>query len=259
MRKPFVSLIANDRYQVGCTGQTVYVLDASGDELAKFKDMTYAYYPAFHPSGEIAAVYSNSGIIAVYSLSERRLIRKFRVSAVNDTQTDCVPCFSPDGKYLFHIEGRRGDSLNSRLSVYSTEDYQPVLRLFEKGQKIVFRCMEFGRNSLSLFLLGYFRKENRNDCFVAQLIGEHLQNVRLLDCYTYDFYSSAILVKQQGFTQDSIKWSAFAYMPKVKVDLERTLDSPVDWGAFNHEYTLDGLKQMDLSLERLWEETNPKN
>ena len=74
MRKSFVSLIANDRYQIGCTGQTVYVLDAAGNELAEYKDMNYAYYPALHPGGEIAAVYSNNGIIAVYSLPERRLI-----------------------------------------------------------------------------------------------------------------------------------------------------------------------------------------
>ena len=131
MRKNYVSLIANDRYRIGCTGQTVYVLDAAGNELSKFKDMLYAYYPALHPNGEIAAVYSNVGIIAVYSLLEGRLIKKFRVSAVSDTQTDCIPCFSPDGKYLYHIEGREGDGLNSRLSVYSTTDYQLILRLFE--------------------------------------------------------------------------------------------------------------------------------
>ena len=67
MRKPFVSLIANERYQIGCTGQTVYVLDAMGNELAKFKDMTYAYYPALHPDGDVAAVFSNTGVMAIGS------------------------------------------------------------------------------------------------------------------------------------------------------------------------------------------------
>jgi hypothetical protein len=37
MRKPFVSLIANDQYQIGCTGQTVYLLDTAGSELAKLE------------------------------------------------------------------------------------------------------------------------------------------------------------------------------------------------------------------------------
>ena len=72
MRKPFVSLIANERYQVGCTGQTVYVLGPAGNELAKFRDLTHAYYPALHPNGEVAAVYSNDGVIAIYSLTLKR-------------------------------------------------------------------------------------------------------------------------------------------------------------------------------------------
>ena len=259
MRKPFVSLIANDRYQIGCTGQTVYILDTVGNELSKFKDMTYAYYPALHPDGEIAAVFSNKGIMAVYSLSECRLIRKFRVSAENDTQTDSVPCFSPDGKYLYHVEGRKGDGLDSRISVYETAEYQPVMRLFEQGEKTVFDGMEFDRNSGLLFLLGYFRKVNRNDCFVAQLRGQSLQNVRILDKHIYDFYQGAIRLKQTGFTKESYKWSIFTIKSKLKVDMERTIGHPADFGPFNQEYTLDDLKQMDLSLAQLWEEgTLPK-
>lgn len=257
MRKPFVSLIANDRYQIGCTGQTVYVLDATGNELAKFKDMTYAYYSTLHPNGEIAAVYSNNGIMAIYSLSERRLIKKFRVSAVNDTQTGRIPCFSLDGKYLYHIEGKKGDVINSRLSVYSTADYQPVLRLFEKEQKIVLNCMEFDRDTGSCFLLGFFREENRNDYFVAQLIELSLQNVKLLDFATHQFYESAIYIKQTGFTQEAFKWSEFSFMPKVRAVLEQTLDHPVDLGRFDQVYTLNDLRQMDISLARVWRETTP--
>lgn len=228
-------------------------MDAAGNELTKFRDMAYAYYPALHPGGEIAAVYSNMGIMAVYSLSERRLIRKFRVSAVNDVQTDSVPCFSPDGKYLYHIEGRKGDGLDSRISVYETEDYQPVMRLFEQGQKTVFDGMEFDKGSGSLFLLGYFRKENRNDCFVAQLNGQTLQNVRTLDVHSYDFYRSAIRLKQTGFTEESYKWSIFTIKSRLKADMDRTIGHPADPGLFNQEYTLDDLKQMDLSLAWLWE------
>lgn len=255
MRKSFVSLIANDRYQIGCTGQTVYVLDASGNELAKFRDMTYAYYPALHPGGEIAAVYSNKGIMAVYSLSELRLIAKFRVSAEFDTKTDSIPCFSPDGKYLYHVEGRKGDCLNTRLSIYSTADYQPVARLFEQGQKIVFDCIEMDRDG-SVFLLGYDRKETRNDFFVAKLAGQSLRDARPLDSRTYDFYRSALYVKRTGFTEHSFQWSGFVTMPKVKLDLERALGHPVDLGPFNREYALDDLKQMNLSLAQLWKEAD---
>ena len=179
MRKPFMSLIANDRYQIGCTGQTVYLLDASGNELAKFKDMPYAYDPAFHPSGEIAAVYGNTGMMAVYALSERRLLAKISVSAARDGET--------------------------------------------------------------LFLLGYFRKEDGNDYFVTQLLGESLQNVKPLDRHTYDFYQSAMRVKQAGFTREAFKWSALSFMP-------------AEMGASHREYTLDDLIRMKPSLARLWEE-----
>ena len=81
MRKPFVSLIANDQYQIGCTGQTVYLLDTAGSELAKFKDMTYAYYPALHPGIETIpggwSVYLNklySGRIEDSSTKKKKLV-----------------------------------------------------------------------------------------------------------------------------------------------------------------------------------------
>lgn len=258
MRKSFVSLIANDRYQVGCTGQTVYVRDAAGSELAKFKDMTYAYYPALHPNGEIAAVYSNNGVMAIYSLSELRLIKKFRVSAMNDTQTDVFPLFTPDGKYLYQIEGRKGDCLNSRLSVYSTLDYQPVFRLFEQGPKLVLDRMEWDNKADCLFLLGYFRKEEYNKQFIAKLIDRSLRDVRYPDDHVYDFYRDYIGLKQLGFTQHSYKWSGFALMSRVKADLEKHLGHPVDMGPFNQDYSLEDLKEMNLSLAQLWEETPEK-
>lgn len=252
--KPFVSLISNDQFQIACTGQTVYVLDIKGNELAKFKDMTYAYYPALHPKGDLAAVYSNTGVMAVYSLSELRLIRKFRVTAVKDTQTDRIPCFSPDGQYLYHIEGRKGNSLNSRLSVYSTTDFRPVFRLFEQGQETVFLRMEFDRETGILFLLGYERQENSNNYFVAKLNGQSLEDVRSLNKHTYDFYESAVYLKQTGFTQDSYQWSEFAIKPRVRSDIERMVGHPVDMGPFNRSYTLDDLMQMKLSLSCLWAE-----
>ncbi len=254
MRKPFFTLIANERYQIGCTGQTVYVLDSAGNELAKFKDMTYAYYPALHPDGETAAVYSNNGVMAIYSLSELRLIAKFRVSAIKDTAINCIPCFSPGGNYLYHIEGRKGDRLNNRLSVYSTTDYQPVFRMFEQGPKTVFSCIEFDQAGC-LFLLGYFRQEKCNEYFVSKLEGQTLQDVRLLDKNIYDFYQSAMLLKQVGYTEESFKCSQFTIMPKVKLDLERSFGLPVNLGPFNREYTLDDLRQMNLSLVRCWEES----
>ena len=44
-------------------------------------------------------------------------------------------------------------------------------------------------------------------------------------------------------------------MPRVKSDLERTEGHPLDMGPFNREYTLDDLKQMNISLAQCWEES----
>lgn len=255
MQKPFVSLISSEKYQVGCTGQTVYVLDAAGNVLAKFKDMIYAYYAALNPAGNVAAVYSNNGIMAIYSLSELRLIKKFRVSDTHSTQTDRVPCFSPDGQYLYHIEGRKKDSLNSRLTVYSTVDYQPVLRLFEEGQKTVFSCIEFDKETGILFLMGYFRRNSYlgyNDYFIAKLIDQTLQDVRILDDRVYDFYRSAVHLKQVGFTKDVYSASILSNQD-ILIGLN---GQPIDRGPLNRKYTLDELKQMDLSMSRLWKDAD---
>ena len=42
--KNFLSYIEKDRYGVGCTGQTIFVYDKSGNKLAKFKDLPYVCY-----------------------------------------------------------------------------------------------------------------------------------------------------------------------------------------------------------------------
>lgn len=72
----FWSYISNGTYSVGCTGGSVYVYDKNGAELAKFKDMPYAYWPCFSPKGDIFVVKSTAGRLAVYSLDSQSLIKK---------------------------------------------------------------------------------------------------------------------------------------------------------------------------------------
>lgn len=49
----FYSYISNGKYSVGCTGQTVYIYNTNGIELAKFKDLPYAYLSVISPQGDI--------------------------------------------------------------------------------------------------------------------------------------------------------------------------------------------------------------
>ena len=76
----FKSIIENEKYGVGCTGQTVWVWDKNDTVIAKFKDLIYAYRAAFSPRGDIFVVKSTEAWLAVYSLETMSLIKKFRFS-----------------------------------------------------------------------------------------------------------------------------------------------------------------------------------
>ncbi len=129
------SLVGNGKYQVGCTGQTVYVLDNDGNEIAKFKDLIYAYTPVISPNGDIFVVKTTEGRLAVYSFSPPKLIKKFRFSKVDASQDDNF-CFSPDGKELYNIE-RHVDSCKNYIFKNFSENDEV---LFKKDG---FRNIEF--------------------------------------------------------------------------------------------------------------------
>ena len=120
MRKN-ISCALGDTYDVGCTGRTVFVYDKSGCQLAKFNDLIYVYGATISPLGDIFAVKSADGWLAVYSLNTLSLIRKFRYSGVKYAQDDGF-CFSEDGRCFINIE-RQGDDLHTAISVYDTVDF----------------------------------------------------------------------------------------------------------------------------------------
>ncbi len=119
--KPFVSLVGNGEYNIGCTGRTVYVFDKNGTQVAVFRDLPYAYDCAISPKGDVFVVKTTEGRLAVYSLDERRLLKKFRFSSVDEMQDDNF-CFSPDGEEFYNIE-RHTDGCKTVLSVYDTKDF----------------------------------------------------------------------------------------------------------------------------------------
>ena len=114
----FWSFVGNEKYDVGCTGRTVYVYLKDGTEVARFKDITYAYTPLISPDGRFLVVKSTVGTLAAYSLETLSLIRKFRFSKVDGAQDDGF-CFSPDGKFFINIE-RQKDSLHSQQTIEKT-------------------------------------------------------------------------------------------------------------------------------------------
>ncbi len=131
MRK-FWGYISNEEYAVGCTGQTVFVYDREGKELAKFKDIKYGCMAMFSPDGKLFVVKSTGAYFGVYLLDTLRLIYKVKFSDVDGSQDDGY-CFSADGKYFYNIE-RQKKSFNGAISVYTTSDFKRAAMFLDEDK-----------------------------------------------------------------------------------------------------------------------------
>ena len=67
-----VTFITNGEYYVGCTGRTVHLFDESKIEVAKFRDLIYAYNAVISPKGDIFVVRFKEGRLAVYDFAARK-------------------------------------------------------------------------------------------------------------------------------------------------------------------------------------------
>lgn len=221
------SLIGNDKYNIGCTGQTVYLLDKQNAEIAKFKDLPYAYASGISPSGDIFVLKSTEGRLAVYSFSPPTLIKKFRYSIVDGSQDDNF-CFSSDGKEFYNIE-RQIDSLKTALSIYVTSDFSLKKRILDKDYSRVLTGIEYDTETETVFLLGFFRNNDgtASDFFVGKLKDDELDDPIRISRNEHEFYERYLHLKMLGFSETAYKWSYF--------DVE-----------------LEELKNSDHSLSRLW-------
>ncbi|MDD2533286.1 MAG: hypothetical protein PHC86_01130 [Eubacteriales bacterium] len=205
--KNFWGYIKNEQYAIGCTGQTVYVLDSSGHELAKFKDIKYGYNPMFCPNHNVFVVKSTAGEIAVYSLDKMNLIMKFRYSKVDGAQDDGF-CFSKDGSFFYNIE-RHIDSCKTCLSIYRTSDFRRIKQLFLDNSSIVLDSIEYDSDKDNIYILGFMRGDSGgfDYGFVALLIDERLYNVTRLANDVYEYISGFKHLELFGFTSKAKKWS----------------------------------------------------
>lgn len=226
----FWSYIGNEEYNVGCTGQTVYVYNKAGKELAKFKDIKYAYHPVISPDGDTLVVKSTEGWLAVYSLSELCLKKKFRFSKVDGAQDDNC-CFSPDGKEFFNIE-RHVDSLKTALSVYDTADFSLKRRILQDNFDMVINHIECDAETQAYFLLGYFRDPVygvADKFFVAKLRDDRLEDIAYIPSEQHWYYLGFLDLKDKGFTKKAKQWSECN--------------------------DLDGIELKNHSLKELWDNT----
>ena len=203
------SLIGNDKYHIGCTGQTVYLLDKDNTELAKFKDLPYAYASAVSPNGDIFVIKSTEGRLAVYSFSPPVLIREFRYSKVDGSQDDAF-CFSSDGKEFYNIE-RQIDSLKTALSIYDTSDFSLKRRILDKDYSRVLTAIEYDVETKTVYLLFFLRNKDgvASKFFVGRLNGDELDDAVNISQKEHDSYQKYIHLKTLGFSDEAYQWSCF--------------------------------------------------
>ena len=234
--KKFWTFIGNGRHDIGLTGQAVHVYAKDGTELAVFKDLKYAYSAVISPRGDILAVKSTEGTMAIYSLDEMRLIRKFRFSKISCGQDENM-VFSPAGDYLYSIENHTGTAVNV-LTKYRVEDFLRVKRLFEDRADTYLSSIEYDAETDSYYVMGIIFGEAEKDSrhFVARLVEDAVADMRLITQADFDFYRAVISVKDCGCTEKSFEWSEFKY----KREHDR------------YNLTLDQIKALDSSLAGLY-------
>ena len=231
MRK-FWGFYDNGIYKVGCNGQTMYLYDAENHELAKFKDITYAYCGAFKPHSNIFTLRSTDGRMAVYDCDERKLLFKFRFSNVSGSQDDGF-CFSPDGKYFLNIE-RIDSSTRTRLSIYETQTFTPIKRLFESEEALVLSDIEYNVADNQYMLL-FFTRDNDgcyNQGYVGTLEDDQITNLQQLSEKAYDFLRSYKSLQSSGFTEKSMEWSGLYYDGYSNEEILKLRDRNFDLSSF---------------------------
>jgi hypothetical protein len=218
----FWGYIKNEKFAVGCGGRTVFVYDDCGNELARFKDMNFAYTPMFCPEHNLFVVKSAEGRLAVYSLDTMKLIKKFRFSKINCSQDDTF-CFSKDGRYFYNIE-RHIQEFYPCLSVYETQGFTRIKQLFmpteatdSEGNKKIIRSqpeiehIEHDDVHDGLFVMGRNDTKNGLAYFVANLDGDSLINVIKIPPEKYCYILGYKHLELLGFTEKAKQWSTLSY------------------------------------------------
>ena len=204
--RSFWGFYDNGTYQVGCNGATIYVYDQNNRELAKFRDVTYAYKGAFQPGANIFAAKTTEGSLAIYDLDRLTLVKKIRIARVDGQDEGFA--FSPDGKYFLNIE-QKTNSLDTQLTIYRTSDFEVVRELFQDDESMMLQALEMDPESGECYVFGFLRDEHKvmQRGFVGKFTGEEITEVKKLDRVTYRYTRAYKSWERAGFTEKALIWS----------------------------------------------------
>lgn len=202
----FVGFCRNERFTVGCTGQSVYVFDSDGNELARFKGLKYAYTALLNPAKDSQLIVKQTeGIFLIYDLDKLELVKKFRFAPLKEGGAQCDNgwSFSPDGKFLYNIEIFL-HGYKTRLSIYETENFECVQQLFTSESDPEPLGIEYDTPTGKWYLFARRRTDHKIFEFIAELHGEQLENIRQLKSQDARVFQAYLGVKKYGFTANLI-------------------------------------------------------
>lgn len=214
MRK-FWGFYDNGKYRVGCNGATVYVYDQNNNELARFKDIAYAYKGKFVPNTNIIVIKSTGNYLAIYDLDELKLLKKILVTRIGAQDEGFA--FSPDGKYLYNIEKPK-DSTETQLAEYNTNDFSASKIYFSDRKDLVLSDLEFDKETGMCYILGFMRdKEGVYDYgIIGQFLDGEIVNVKKLKEKEYDYIYEYKEWERTGFTEKALNLSSLRELKEIR-------------------------------------------
>ncbi len=205
------SNVSNESYTVCCMGQTVYIYSRAGSELARFT-LAMADFPVISPKGDIFAVKSKDGCVAVYSFDKpaRTATLKF-----NDKETafEKGMCFSADGGKLYSVEY---SAEGGAVAVYDMNGGKNEKFVLDKPVSHI----EFNDG---LYVLGKAEKG-----FCAKIADGKLSDIREISDEDYDFYYKYKCAEARGFSSAAMD----AFLPNYH-NIEENMTSVYElWNKY---------------------------
>ncbi len=197
--REYYGVAQTNEFRVGCAGQTVYVFNGKGEEIARLRDVTYAYAAAFSPNGSLLAVRSTTPWFVFYAPPDFRLVQKVRMRRPNSQPQDDGFCFSPDGKLFWSLEYQ--NDLTTHLVSYDTNTFAEAGRFFE-GERYVFSHIEPTADG-GYDLLGFRREPEADDNshWLARFDGKRIISQTPLTRSVYQRASTLKKIEVCGFTE----------------------------------------------------------
>ncbi|MBE6572666.1 MAG: hypothetical protein E7656_10500 [Ruminococcaceae bacterium] len=215
--KKFWGFYENESYKIGCNSSAVYVYDKNDNELAKFKDVAYAFNAAIKPNTNTVVVKSTEGKLAVYDLDNLELVKKIVITKIG--AQDEGYSFSPDGKHFYNIE-KPVSSTRTQLTIYDATDFSVEKVLFEEKTDMFLENIEFDEHTGNCYILGFFRNNDGvfDYAFVGRYEDAEIKNIKKINEDTFDYLLWYKRWELSGFTEKNLEYS-----PLKKLDhIEKT-------------------------------------